>query len=150
MPCIDINNKTTEHMLTFFADKSANRQRLLYCHKSSCCYCAPVPVRMNSFRTRHITTALICVYTTIGSSIRAEANIVCVAGELLQTHYYCYYNCYGVVSHKASHALRPFDELFCIPHMSSDHSWYIHQSSLAVTSRHLVAKRRKTLAINGR
>jgi len=43
--------------------------------------------------------------------------------------------CYRMVSHKASQALRPFSYLLCVLHLSSNHSWFIHQMSLAVTSR---------------
>jgi hypothetical protein len=56
------------------------------------------------------------------------------------TQDHLYYYCYGVVSHKASQALLPFSDLFCVPHLSSNHSWFVHQSFLAVTSRHLVVK----------
>jgi hypothetical protein len=31
----------------------------------------------------------------------------------------------------------------CVPHLSSNHSWFTDQSSLAATSRHLVAKQDK-------
>jgi hypothetical protein len=41
---------------------------------------------------------------------------------------------YSVVSYTAPHALWPFYDLLC-PHLSSNHSWFIHQSSLANTSR---------------
>jgi hypothetical protein len=44
--------------------------------------------------------------------------------------------CYGVVSYKASHALRPFSALLCVPHLNSN-SWFIHQSSLENTSRNI-------------
>jgi hypothetical protein len=43
--------------------------------------------------------------------------------------------CCPVVSYKASQALRPFSDLLCVPHQSSKHSWFIHQSALANTSR---------------
>jgi hypothetical protein len=46
--------------------------------------------------------------------------------------------CYGVVSYKASHKLRPFSDLRILlhHHMSSNHSWFIHQSHLAKISRY--------------
>jgi hypothetical protein len=43
---------------------------------------------------------------------------------------------YGVVSHKASQALWPISDLVYVSHMSSNHFWFIHQSSLALTNRH--------------
>jgi hypothetical protein len=53
------------------------------------------------------------------------------------SHAYCY--CYGVVSHKASQALRPLSHVLCVPHLSSNHSsWFIHHSS--DQQRHLVAR----------
>jgi hypothetical protein len=35
-------------------------------------------------------------------------------------------------------------DLLCVPHLSSNHSWFIHQSPLAVTSTHLIAKQGQT------
>jgi hypothetical protein len=47
---------------------------------------------------------------------------------------YCYCYGYGVVSHKATHTLRPC-VIYCVfSHLSPNHSWFIHKSSLAVTS----------------
>jgi hypothetical protein len=60
------------------------------------------------------------------------------------------YSC-GVVLHKASHALQPFYDIFCIPRLSSNNSRFNHQNSLAVTSRDLVAKQGKAwreMAVN--
>jgi hypothetical protein len=54
----------------------------------------------------------------------------------VQAYIYCYY--YGVVSHKAPQALQTF-LIHEVLHLSSYHSWFIHQSSLANTyqQRHL-------------
>jgi hypothetical protein len=38
--------------------------------------------------------------------------------------------CNGVVSYKIFHELWPFSDLLCDPHLSSNHSWFICQSSL--------------------
>jgi hypothetical protein len=43
-----------------------------------------------------------------------------------------------VVSHKATHTLRAL-LIYWFPHLSSNYPWLTHQSSLAVTNRHLVA-----------
>jgi hypothetical protein len=60
--------------------------------------------------------------------------------QLRHTTALAYCSSYGVVSHKASQALRPSSDLLCASHLSSNHSRFIHQSSQAVTSRHLVTK----------
>jgi hypothetical protein len=41
---------------------------------------------------------------------------------------------YGMVSHNASQALRPFSDILCVPLLSSNNSLFIHQSSLSVNN----------------
>jgi hypothetical protein len=55
---------------------------------------------------------------------------------------YCYCLSGGRVSYKASHTLRPLP-IYCAPILNSNNSGFTHQSCLAVTGRHLVAKEEK-------
>jgi hypothetical protein len=58
-------------------------------------------------------------------------------------------NVYRVVLHKAFHTLRPL--VYCSivrPHLSSNHSWFSHQSCLTVTSRDIWYQSRRNLARN--
>jgi hypothetical protein len=47
--------------------------------------------------------------------------------------------CKEVVLHKAFHTLRPC-LIYCVSHLSCNRFWFIHQSPLAVTNRHPLAK----------
>lgn len=71
-----------------------------------------------------------------------------VHGDIVDKLHCCCYCC-GMVSHKASHGLRPF-LIFVYPHLSSNHSCFIRQTSLAVTSGDTYYPSKRTLARNSR